>query len=97
MKVKFSEEEMIEHEKIGKEYARMKQIEDRKMKKDVAIKIRLQDEAINAIPTEYLRSKALEIPEEFSSVVEDLSSKDENIDWKTEFIIETTFIEDLDN
>jgi hypothetical protein len=22
---------------------------------------------------------------------------DENIDWKTEFIIETTFIEDLDN
>jgi hypothetical protein len=27
-------------------------------------------------------SKALEIPEEFSSVVEDLSSKDENIDWK---------------
>jgi hypothetical protein len=51
-KPNFTEEELKEHERIGKEYYRQSTIENNKFEKDLANKIWLQQEAIRALPEE---------------------------------------------
>lgn len=48
----FTEEELKEHERIGKEYYRQSTIENNKYEKDLTDKIWLQQEAIRALPEE---------------------------------------------
>lgn len=57
-KVQFTDEEMKEHFKIGREYNRQSTIRHNKLQKDLSTKIWLQHEALAAMP-EHLRIEAL--------------------------------------
>ena len=59
----FSEEELEEHARIGREYNRQRMIQDNQINKDLSTKIWLQQEAMRALP-DHLRKHAEVVDEE---------------------------------
>jgi hypothetical protein len=62
--LEWTDEEKLEHARIGKEYNRQTTLRDNQLNKDLTNKIWLQQEAIRALPAEY-KEKALEIDESY--------------------------------
>ena len=62
LKIDFTEEELSNHARIGKEYQRQSTIRNNQMEKDLTTKIWLQQDALAALP-ESLRGHALIVDE----------------------------------